>query len=345
MLESTSKGSLSGPFYFTDIPGLAPGDPTMRHREALTDVFPRRLRALVRNLPSAQKGDAEALHKTRVASRRVREALPMLADAVSSASWKKARRQTRRMTRALGRVRELDVGLDLLANLQAADEGQRLALERVAAIMVRDREALRLEMLDQLQAVRPNKLARKIAGLVGDLGNAAVWRQTLDRRLQSRVKRLRQAIDEAGELYEPARLHGVRLAVKKLRYVLELIRETGAQTAKPLVKTLKASQENLGRLHDVQVVINRIGTTRTELTASEMNLASELDALALRLEAACREHHAQYVADRAALEAVCDRAGGRLLWAVASPSPKRRPGHPERRAHSLGDKKRTVAAD
>ena len=57
-------------------------------------------------MPGAVGGDAEALHQARVASRRIREALPL-----EIRPPRKLMRQVRRITRALGPVRELDVAL------------------------------------------------------------------------------------------------------------------------------------------------------------------------------------------------------------------------------------------
>src|SRR4030095_1298851 len=58
-------------------------------------------------------GDPEAIHQARVATRRVRAALPVM--------WgvsPKLRKLFRRIGRKLGNVRELDVTRDLLASIQ-----------------------------------------------------------------------------------------------------------------------------------------------------------------------------------------------------------------------------------
>jgi CHAD domain-containing protein len=52
-----------------------------------------------------------SVHQARVASRRLREALPVLRASVHQSRLGRVRRQVRRMTRALGPVRELDVAL------------------------------------------------------------------------------------------------------------------------------------------------------------------------------------------------------------------------------------------
>ena len=64
-----------------------------------------------RHLPSAIAGDDRGVHQARVASRRLREAVPVLAAGLKHSKAGKASRKIRRLTRALGTVRELDVTL------------------------------------------------------------------------------------------------------------------------------------------------------------------------------------------------------------------------------------------
>ena len=62
-------------------------------------------------MPAAQAGDTRSVHQARVATRRLREALPVLRSSVNQSALSRVRRQVRKMTRALGPVRELDVSL------------------------------------------------------------------------------------------------------------------------------------------------------------------------------------------------------------------------------------------
>ena len=79
----------------------------------------QRLSALSRTLPGARKGDAHAVHQARVATRRLREALPLV---VPGKSGKTLARKVRRVTRALGPVRELDVALLNLEQLRSSGD-------------------------------------------------------------------------------------------------------------------------------------------------------------------------------------------------------------------------------
>ena len=77
--------------------------------------------ALKRHLAEARDGNVHGVHQARVASRRLREAVPVLTTGVKGTKAGKARGKIRRLTKALGSVRELAVTLLLLDELAAAE--------------------------------------------------------------------------------------------------------------------------------------------------------------------------------------------------------------------------------
>ncbi len=85
--------------------------PTMNRRNSsvASRLLARRAAALKRHLPHAVEGDDHGVHQARVASRRLREAVPVLTTGVKGTKARKARGKIRRLTTALGTVRELDV--------------------------------------------------------------------------------------------------------------------------------------------------------------------------------------------------------------------------------------------
>ena len=94
-------------------------------------LLKQRLTTLIDAMPAAQAGDMRSVHQARVATRRLREALPVLRASVNAHALGRVRRQVRRMTRALGPVRELDVALAHLDELAARSIVSRRALGRV----------------------------------------------------------------------------------------------------------------------------------------------------------------------------------------------------------------------
>ena len=69
---------------------------------------------------------------------------------------------------------------------------------------------------------------------------------------------------------------------------------------------LKGAQNTLGRLHDLETLISRVRATQLH---AEFELLSELKALAYEADRECRELHAQFMKNRASLEAVARALG------------------------------------
>jgi CHAD domain-containing protein len=280
------------------------------HRPAAPDLFIRqRLRALEKHLPAAANGNADALHQARVASRRVREALPLLS---SGGRARRLERQVRRITRALGPVRELDVALRILDDVAKSGDAPRPAVARLREAVALERRLLQADMRRRLEACDLEKLRRKAAGAARkDATPATRDPRRLERareRAARRAARLRAAIATAGSVYLPDRLHEVRIAVKKLRYALELVRELSRSKAAAKLRSLRHVQDLLGRMHDLEVLIARTRAVQGAQGAPTLELSGEMDRLVRRFETECRQLHAQYMAARAALLAICDQA-------------------------------------
>ena len=258
-------------------------------------LLQRQSRALKRHLPGAIKGDDRAVHQARVASRRLRESVPVLSEGLKGSKAKKARGKIRRLTGALGMVRELDVALQLLDEL-AADDIPRPAIDELRAHVLGERQLRRDEMLRKLERINTDKLQRRLSSVVTVLNSSEpAWRPVLAKRLLKRAKRLGAAVDEAGHLYVPDRLHEVRIAAKKLRYGLEFAAEGKVKTAAPLVRSLKRIQELLGRLQDLQVLRNHLSELQARPHGGRAPKAA-LEKLGQRLEEETRRLHGRYVA-------------------------------------------------
>jgi CHAD domain-containing protein len=268
-------------------------------------------------LPAAVAGDDRGVHQARVASRRLREAVPVLSVGLRHSKSKKAGRKIRRLTKALGSVRELDVTLHLIDELAASDDLSRPALQDVRLHAVAERERLRDTMLAELGAVNADKLNRRLASVAeavaADISGG--WRQALASRLLKRARRLTEAIETAGALYVPEHLHQVRIAAKKLRYGLELAADAGITGAAALVRTVKRAQTTLGRLHDLQVLQAHVAAVQSAPHARASSHEG-LAAIAGRIEEQCRLLHGKYVASVPALHevtaAVRSEIAGRL---------------------------------
>src|SRR5262245_11638573 len=100
---------------------------TTRAPRVTTLLLQRLSRALQRHIPAAIAGDDRGVHQARVTTRRLREAVPVFATGLTGSKAGKARRKIRRVTRALGTVRELDVTVQLLDELARSPRVSRHA--------------------------------------------------------------------------------------------------------------------------------------------------------------------------------------------------------------------------
>lgn len=236
----------------------------------------------------------------------------MLTTGLKGSKSGKALRKIRRLTRALGTVRELDVTLGVLDELARADGVPRSAVEAVRARVVAERDHGREVMLKRFDRVNVDKLHRRLGSVADALEKSTgqEWRETLAARLVKRAQRLTAAMDEAGQMYSPERLHQVRIAVKKLRYAVELAVEAGGEKTSADLRTLKRAQDLLGRLHDRQVLVDRVRQIQAAASA-DLRAERELEAIVDTLENECRRLHARYVRDRASLADICARSVAR----------------------------------
>jgi CHAD domain-containing protein len=262
--------------------------------------------------PGVSDGDLRAIHRTRVASRRLREVVPILQ--LDSRVARRLTRKLRKLTRRLGQIRELDVLGLLLEELQESGRFSARALELIGADVAAERHADFDTMTDagfkeELRRIS-RKLEQALEGLPSDGDEpeeVRAIRWAIEARLARRAARVKEAIDHAGNVYLVERLHAVRIALKKLRYGVEVAQELAGQKNSPDLRLLKREQELLGRLHDLQVLIDRVRRVQGSLTPPDLVVWRDLDAMIRELETSCRRLHAKYMHNRPALLQLCDR--------------------------------------
>ena len=279
-----------------------------------SELLTKRLDRFTQAPQGVEQGDVRVLHQARVAARRLRELLPVLQ--LEHGTARKLGRRLRKVTKRLGTVRELDVLHLLVEEMQVARRGSSTALGLVGITVSKARDDARKRLLAHLPIAEMRRLARKLDRVVSELEHAESassktaarsWRWAIDARVARRASRLSAAMADAGALYLPDRLHAVRIAVKRLRYAVELSTEAASQKADADVRVLKRGQEMLGRMHDVQILIDRVRQTQASLTPPNVSLWRDLDALMASLEDECRRLHGRYMRMRDTLGAVAQR--------------------------------------
>jgi len=197
----------------------------------------------------ARPGD---VHDLRVATRRLQEAIDLLAFALPERERSRARRRTRRIRRDLAGVRDADVLLETLVSLAgrcSPDDRRALmalrpVLEARAGLPVPGLRRRLRALLRALPPVPAPALARVAARLL--VARSAAVGRGLERARSGRA----------------ADLHRLRLAVKKYRYTLELMNELGLGRHARAIGAARRIQEQLGRLHDVDVLLALLGRGR-----------------------------------------------------------------------------------
>lgn len=293
------------------------------------DLFRERIEEFEKPLDLAAAGTVRAVRRARVASRRLRELLPIMeADADDC---RRVLRKLRQVTRQLGRLRELDVSVELLERMRdparsRRSPGMRLLRERLT-------EARR-DAFAHVQAKGLGGTLRRTAGLLERLAEGLSdvspsrdrrWRWTLDARVARRAAAVLVAMDRAGVEYVPERLHEVRIELKKLRYGLELAEAANGMPPTADLRRLMSAQARLGRLHDREVLIGWVSDVRSSLTRRHLSARRDLSGLSVDIEADCRVLHAAYRRSRKALGDTCQRLLARARSAGTSVDGSRGP--------------------
>jgi CHAD domain-containing protein len=261
-----------------------------------TALLDTRVRAVFRHLPPALGGDEESIHQVRVAGRRLRATLPLLAPKPDGRRVRRSRRNLRALIRTAATCRDLDVCATHFDGSVAADEqlsaDARLLRRRLRA--ARNRSCRR--MAEALLDLDLRRLRRDLRVLLARGAEApeTVWTRIGEMR-DVTAEEAFAMIRELGDRFDPEALHLLRTRVRRLRYVAELdaeLRDEPTRAAKPL----KAVQEQLGEIHDAFVLSAWLGK---QALSAERRMQAALAAEARRLEArfleASRAHHRAYL--------------------------------------------------
>jgi len=250
-----------------------------------TLLLAARVRVFFRQLPLALAGQPEGIHQMRVAGRRLRGVLPLVARKPAGARVRGARRALKRVIRAAGAGRDLDVGLALFdeqaAELDASPELTALR-RRLATARTRGRRRMQEALLDEDVAGLRRDL-RAVAASVEETGSVVLARIRQARDVEGEA--LLARLDVLGDPFDGEALHDVRRRVRRLRYVAEAAAEvSGEESRAP--KRLKALQEHLGGIHDAWMLAEWLGR---HAVAADRRQAGARAAEARRLAAACLE--------------------------------------------------------
>jgi len=237
--------------------------------------------------------DIEYIHRMRVASRRLRAALPLFSTCFGEKQYTKWMRELTGITRALGQARDADVQIAWLEKSlkRLRKEGDAVA-DRTKTGNPSMEPALRFLLLD-LQKRRGN-LQKRVLSALSVLEKSRVITEMQDAFSSLKVstgpgtgrlalhgippvaafrisRRLMTLLSFEPWVKDPeavAEHHATRIAAKKLRYTMEVYGLIYRQGLKKPLARVKKLQEILGDVHDCDVWIDHI----TEILLRERSL-------------------------------------------------------------------------
>lgn len=212
--------------------------------------------------------DPEAVHDFRVALRRLRSWLqafrPLLDDTVT----RRSEQTLRRLSRVAGEARDLQVQGAALRELAGTGTGKSaLAMEagrierRLTRDEVRARKKLIQRTVDDLQPSGAT-LATQLQHAELTAGSTVASAQPTMAAAMALllVERLDQMQTGLSRLKRPGQrvlAHQARIATKRLRYLLEAFGSSSRLAATAVLRLTKV-QDEFGRLHDAQMLLQRI---------------------------------------------------------------------------------------
>jgi CHAD domain-containing protein len=279
-----------------------------------THILWERVRRLYGHLPKALAGGEEHVHQMRVAARRLRVALPLLAQKPDGRRVRRTLRILRALTRGAGGSRDLDVAVGLFDRHHARHPPTpeaRVLRRRLMAARSRSRRHMAEALLD-LEIAGLRRDIRVLLARGGDLLFAA-------------ASRLRDVRDEQGgwilaelarlgEEYDAPALHRVRIRVRRLRYAAEVADDLRGQPSEAPGR-LQDLQEMLGQIRDPFVLSSWLARQAASAASrGQTPLAAEAQSLSGHFDAESRKRHRELLAaDPAAAvrEAVAALSSGR----------------------------------
>jgi len=248
--------------------------------------LPPLLEAFAREIEGVRAAeDIEYIHRMRVATRRLRAALPLFRSCFTAKQYSRWMEEIANITRALGEARDADVQIAFLVKYQKRSRSAQKKKERApgAGIPENPYDPALLYLLDDLRKRRTQLQVRVLSalnaleksGTIGEMqalfaaGSSAVRRTPWKAmsygiptvaalRIETRLVTMLSFEPWVPYPEAVAEHHATRIAAKKLRYTMEIYGPVyRLNLQKPLLR-VKKIQEILGDLHDCDVWIDHV---------------------------------------------------------------------------------------
>ncbi|MCB2214217.1 CHAD domain-containing protein [bacterium] len=207
--------------------------------------------------------DPECIHRMRVASRRLRNALDLFWDCLPGKKAKGWRDEIRKVTHALGNARDLDIQIAELTDLYQdwLDAKYKPGYNRLLLRLKQNRTKAQKKVNKTIYKLEESEALVKLSErLEKHLADA----DAVDLTAPELAKKAKDAIEDALDDFlsftdiidQPEKgdkLHAMRIAGKHLRYTMEMFAPIYAGELRPYVLVMKDIQDQLGAYHDNDV--------------------------------------------------------------------------------------------
>ena len=281
---------------------------SVKSPRTLTEIITSQIVLLASYLnPVMESDDPEAIHKMRVTTRRLQASLDLLQTSGGRPKIRKLKKELRNWRRVLSQVRNYDVFLMVIEKEGASrNSARRQSFEHLKSILEKRRarrlaKARRyLKRIDlaqiclklgldaspcapkQIEASEDQPPAQEsqaekppapFATPVPDLlGERAIALHAAE-RIEQRLSEFLSLAAQSQPTTNPAELHQLRIAAKRLRYLLEIVSEMGYCDVARALAWLRLLQDRIGDWHDLVAIEEEIIAIASRRKFLKENLA------------------------------------------------------------------------
>lgn len=256
----------------------SPPAPAVALQDRIETYLLHQSRRMFAPLPRViSNGNAEELHQMRVCSRRLRVGLQFFSVLFTQQELKQVQRQLRRITRALGEIRALDVNIRLIRRaLSRLPVASRLTVTSLRQNMLLERNVRLAELRELMQMLSVSQFAHRVETLIThqdrQIDTARLVAATNDQ-----LRDLRRSVRRRSKQYDRDRsgkaFHQLRIAAKRYRYGLEAGKAVFRAGETARIRSVEALQDRMGDTHDVEVLETYLEATQERWGEQDPELA------------------------------------------------------------------------
>lgn len=294
----------------TETQEISAPDEEVKSPQPLAQIVIAQFEALQKHQDDAldkEADEVEAIHKLRVTTRRLQALLDLLVIGDDEAGVSKLRKKLRDLRRKLSEVRNYDVFQSILDQEAAKRKSVQTPFAALKKELHHRRAKLAVKIHKPIQEVNAKHLAKHLGLELNSQKDAdespdkqsknekqafahiakdkVILQHTAD-RLEQRLEEFLIMAAQALPTTHPEELHQLRIAAKRLRYLLESASEMGFDGTTVVLDWLRTLQDKIGDWHDLESIENEI----IEIVASKKFIHKNLIEASSILAAAVHLH-------------------------------------------------------